>query len=136
VSAAPYAKDYAGVIAQVVPALLIGALLLPLRGADGTQGRKAAAGDLLLTGFLLGAAFVTEFAALYGLLHDLSRQDVRLLNGLLLGTALLAFARILAPLARAYATKGGIPEPRVWRFVLAAFIGGYLGLLYLANWLV
>lgn len=106
--------QYASIVAQVVPVLLLAAVAVPLRIGDATPSRRRAFGDVLLTGLLVGAAVITEFAALFGVWQGgLTPADMRLLTWLLSVTAALAVVRVVAPVARGYAQQAGIPPRRV-----------------------
>ena len=88
-------------------------------------------GDVLLTGLLVGAAIITEFAALFGVWQGgLTLADMRLLTWLLAVTAALAVVRVVAPVARGYAEQAGIPASRVaWVLGSVATLGAVVSLL-------
>jgi hypothetical protein len=112
--------QYAAVVAQVVPVLLLAAVAVPLRMGDAMPTRSRAFRDVLLIGLLMGAAVITEFAALFGVWQGgLTPADMGLLTWLVVVTAMLAVVRVVAPVARGYAEQSGIPAGRVTRILAA-----------------
>jgi hypothetical protein len=129
-----YAREFASLVAQIVPVLLLAAVVTPLRLGPSASDKGRALLDLCTTALLVGIAFVTEFGALFGVVAGgLSRHDLHLLERLLAFTALLALVRILTPLVRRFAAAGRISERRVWLFVAVTSIAGYLGAIRLFN---
>lgn len=115
--------EYAAVAAQIVPVLLLAAVAVPLRLDRGRADRPRALLDLVLTGLLVGAAGLTETVALFGVFRGrLLVSDARLLTGLLFLVAGLATVRVLAPLARQYADDTGVPESRVWAWLIGLLL--------------
>lgn len=126
--------QYAAVIAQVTPVLLLAAVAVPLRHGDEPPTRLRAFFDLVLTGLLVGAAVITEAAALFGVWQGALRPaDIRLLTWLLAVTAALAVVRLVAPVARGYAEHAGIPASRVWTLLGGMTVVSAIALLVVLN---
>lgn len=121
---------YASTVAQIVPVLLLAGLAVPSRLTQDRRRRRALA-DIVLTGALVGAAALAEFAALFGVNQGgLSAGDRRLLTTLLVTTAALTTVRVAAPLVREYADETQVPERRVWLVAVTAFVVSFISLLF------
>jgi hypothetical protein len=90
--------------------------------------------DVILTGLLVGSSALTEFAALFGVRQGgLTPHDRRLISLLFAVTGLVTMVRVLAPVARTYATGTRVPESRVWLWLTITTVASFIGLLFLLN---
>ena len=111
---------YATVVAQIVPVLLLAAVVVPLRVRTKPGDAARAFRELILTGVVVAVALATEIIALFGVLQGgLTNHDVQLMTWLLFATAALATLRMLVPLVSAYSTMSGAPEGRILGVVSA-----------------
>lgn len=130
----PRSVEYATAAAQVVPVLLLAAVVVPLRLARGRADSPKALLDLLLTSCAVGAGALAETVALFGVHQGgLTRSDARLLTLLLVLTAVLTIIRLLTPAIRVYAEGARVPEDRVWKIVTGTFSAVFIGLLFLLS---
>lgn len=128
----PRSVEYATVAAQVVPVLLLAAVVVPVRLVRGRADSPKALLDLLLTACAVGAGALAETVALFGVHQGgLTRSDARLLSLLLVLTALLTIIRLLTPAIRAYSEGARVPEARVWKIATGTFSVVFIALLFL-----
>lgn len=128
-------SDFATVVAQIVPVLMLAAVVTPLRIKTKAADRHLAFWELILTGLVIAASLVSEVVALFGVLQGgLTKHDTIALTWLVLITAALAALRMLAPLASPYSGMAGVPESRVLGIlgvvIVVAFVGVFVGVNY------